>query len=328
MKSDNLLSVVAESAVRQIVTRQMAYDAIRQAFESMANERAEVFPVAFARGFGEKEMFGVKSGADAANNNLGLKIGSYWAGNNARGLPAHGSTIVLLNAATGFPEALIGAAYLNGYRTAAANAIAVDYLARKDATILGVIGAGHQAEHEIRAIAEVRPLQHIKVFTRSAARSAWLAGRLQDMDVHIEFTTAENAVRGSDIVTTITPSTTPVVQAGWVDQGTHISAMGADAKGKHELDTALEAKSRLFADLPAQSVEIGEFQHAFTKGDITSADRIYPIGNVTQGISPGRNNAQEITIFDSSGIAIQDLAIARVVLDVATDRGLVTRVEL
>ena len=322
------VAIVAESVVRKLISRRMAYEAIRTAFESVANHQAEVFKVAFARGFNANESYGVKMGADAASNNLGLKIGSYWPGNAEQGLPAHGSTIVMIDPDTGFPEAIVGAAYLNGFRTAAADAIAVDYLSRKNASVLGVIGAGHQAEHEIRAISEVRELDKIKIFTRSKKRAAWMAGRIEDMDTAITFTTAEQAVRGSDIICTVTPSTEAIVLSEWVAEGTHISAMGSDGRGKKELDTGIIARARWFADLPEQSIGIGEFQHAYAEGIISSPSEICPIGLVTQNIAAGRKSESEITVFDSSGIAIQDLSIARLVLDAAAEQGVLNRVEI
>ena len=238
---------------------------------------------------------------------VGFKCGTYWAGNNDKGLPAHGSTILLLDPESGFPQALVNATYLNGYRTAAANAVAVSYLARADAEVLGVIGAGHQAEQEIRAVAEVRALSLIKIFTRSEARANWIADRLQNVDIEIQFTSAEDAVRDSDIVTTVTPSESPLVRDEWIGDGMHISAMGADDVGKHELDTAILKRASLFADYPKQSVVIGEFQHALDDGSIESVDDICALGLVTLGKTQGRESNTEITVFDSSGIAIQDL---------------------
>jgi ornithine cyclodeaminase/alanine dehydrogenase-like protein (mu-crystallin family) len=323
-----LVAIISQTTVREIVTRQLAYDAIRKGFEAVANGQTKVYPIAFGQGFEADETYAVKMAAVESSRTVGLKIGSYWPRNGQQGLPAHGSTIVLINPTNGFPEAIISAAYLNGFRTAAANAIAVDFLARPEASVLGVIGAGHQAEHEIRAILEVRALSRIKIHTRSQQRAEWLAGQLADLDIPIEFVTAEAAVRGSDIVTTVTPSTQPLVKLDWVEPGTHLSAMGADNRGKQELDTALVARARWFADLPAQSVVVGEFQHAFAVGIIPSADQILPLGKVTQQANLARKNAEEITIFDSSGIAIQDLSIARRVLDEAEHRGLVTYVEL
>ncbi len=304
------LAVISEKTVRKIVTRQLAFDAVRAAFEAVAVDRSQVFDVVIGTGLSNGEAFAIKSGIDGENELVGFKCGTYWAGNNDKGLPAHGSTILLLDPETGFPQVLVSASYLNGYRTAAADAVAVSSLARSDAAVLGVIGAGLQAEQEIRAVAEVRALSLIKISTRSETRASCIADRLKDMDIDIRLTSAEEAVRDSDIVVTITPSESPLVRDEWIGEGTHISAMGADDYGKYELDTAILKRARLFADYPRQSIVIGEFQHAYNDGLINSVDDICALGLVTLGKSPGRNSATEITVFDSSGIAIQDLAVA------------------
>ena len=311
------LAIISEDTVRKIVTRQLAFDAVKEAFEAVAIDRARVFDVAIGTGLHHGEAFAIKSGIDSERELVGFKCGTYWAGNFDIGLPAHGSTVLLLDPETGFPEALVNASYLNGYRTAAGNAIAVSSLARSDAAVLGVIGAGHQAEQEIRALAEVRALSLIKISTRSDIRASWIADRLQDVDINIRFTNAEDAVRGSDIVTTVTPSESPLVRDEWIGEGTHISAMGADDKGKHELDTTILKRASLFADYPQQSIIIGEFQHAYHEGLIKSADEICALGSVTSGKSLGRISDTQITVFDSSGIAIQDLAVAGAIFKAA-----------
>ncbi len=313
------LAVISEATARSIVTRQLAFDAVRVAFEAVAVDRAQVFDVVIGTGLNDGEAFAIKSGKDSDRGTVGLKCGTYWAGNNDKGLPSHGSTILLLDPESGFPKVLVSASYLNGYRTAAANAVAVSSLARPDARVLGVIGAGQQAEQEIRAVAEVRELSLIKISTRSRERADWIAERLQGVDIEIRHTTAEEAVRDSDIVTTVTPSEAPLVLDDWIAEGTHISAMGADDVGKHELDTAILKRASLFADHPEQSIVIGEFQHACHDGLISSADEICALGLVTLGRSPGRVSDDEITVFDSSGIAIQDLLVAGAVFDAAED---------
>jgi len=311
------LAIISESTVQEIVTRQLAFDAVQEAFEAVADDRAQAFDVVIGTGLNNGEAFAIKSGIDRENEMVGFKCGTYWAGNDDKGLPAHGSTILLLDPETGFPQVLVNASYLNGYRTAAANAIAVSCLAGSDAAVLGVIGAGHQAEQEIRAVAEVRALSLIKIFTRSETRASWIVDHLKDVDIDVRITSAENAVRDSDIVVTVTPSESPLVRDEWIGEGTHISAMGADDKGKHELDTAILKRASLFADYPQQSIVIGEFQHAHNDGLINSADDICALGLVTLGKSPGRSSDTEITVFDSSGIAIQDLAVAGAIFEVA-----------
>lgn len=322
------LAVISEDTVRKIVTRQLAFDSVQSAFEAVANDQADVFDVVIGTGLNAGEAFAIKSGKDSDARTVGFKCGTYWAGNNARGLASHGSTILLLDPDSGFPKVLVNASYLNGYRTAAANAVAVASLTRADANVLGVIGAGQQAEQEIRAVAEVRVLSLIKISTRSAARANWIADQLQDMDIEIRFTTPEEAIRNSDIVTTVTPSESPLVRDEWVDEGTHISAMGADDVGKHELDTAILSRASLFADYPRQSVVIGEFQHAHGEGLISADNDICALGSVTAGPAPGRISDSQITVFDSSGIAIQDLLVAEAVFRAAQEMDQVQYINL
>jgi ornithine cyclodeaminase len=310
------LAIISEETVRKIVTRQLAFDAVRAAFEAVAADRSRVFDVVIGTGLNNGEAFAIKSGIDGENELVGFKCGTYWAGNFDKGLPAHGSTVLLLDPETGFPQVLVNASYLNGYRTAAADAIAVSSLARSNAAVLGVIGAGNQGEQEIRAVAEVRALSLIKISDLSEKRASLIADRLQDVDIDIRFTSAEEAVRGSDIVITVTPSESLVVRDEWVGEGTHISAMGADDKGKHELDTAILKRASLFADYPKQSVIIGEFQHGYDDG-LISVNDICALGLVTLGKSPGRISDTQITVFDSSGIAIQDLAMAGAIFEAA-----------
>ena len=137
------------------------------------------------------------------------------------------------------------------------------------------------------------------------------------MDIDIQLTCREDVVHGSDIVITVTPSESPLVRDEWIGEGTHISAMGADDKGKHELDTAILKRASLFADCAEQSIIIGEFQHAYDEGLINSVNDIYALGLATLGKSPGRISDTQITVFDGSGIAIQDLTEAGGIFEAA-----------
>ena len=320
------LCVISAEQAGKVLTWDLAIDSVRNALESVASNDSLLFPVQIMRGTAESDLFAVKAGVEKRHGLVGFKFGGYWPGNATSGLPPHSSNTVLLDPHTGYPRALLSGRIVNLYRTAAADAVAVDCLARKNASVLGVIGGGHQAEYEIRAIAHVRELALIKVFTRSRERGEWITRQLRDLGIDIRLTDAEGAVRGSDIVVTATPSKAPIVRSDWVSDGTHISAMGADTQGKQELFTDLVARSRLFADDVQQSIAIGEFQHAHRRNDIASA-AICPIGNVTRGVALGRTSDADTTIFDSSGIAIQDLAIAAAIFERATALGHATRID-
>lgn len=321
------LTIVSTSVTEQILNWDLAIQSVRNAFESIANDASALFPVQVMHGTTESDLVAVKAGVECVHSLVGFKFGAYWPGNSKRQLPPHSSTTVLFDAETGYPRALVSGKHANLFRTAAADAIAVLTLARTDATVLGVVGAGHQAEYEIRAIAEVRNLSMIKIFTRSQERGNRIMSRLSDLELDIRLTSAEEAIRGSDIVATVTPSTSPIVMNEWVEEGTHISAMGADVVGKQELATEILARSRLFADFPQQSIAIGEFQHAFREGVISSVEAVCPIGSVTQGVRKGRTREDDVTVFDSSGVAIQDLCIADTILQHAIDQGLVASID-
>lgn len=321
------LTVLSEAVVREVLTLDLAFEAVSNALESVAAGRTDIMPVVHASGDAPGAGFGVKTATDLPAGLLGLKVGSYFPANHARGIPNHGSTTLLLDAETGLPRALVSAGYLNGFRTAAANAVAVDRLARANASTLGVLGAGHQAAFEVRAVAHRRPLSAVKVWSRSLDSAKALCRDLADLGCSLTaVATPEEAVRGSDIVTTVTPAREALVQADSVAPGTHLSAMGADAVGKQELDPFLMDAALPFADLPAQSALIGEFQHAVARG-VLAEDQIIPIGEVLVGRHPGRQTDQEVTVFDSSGVAPQDLHVAAAVLREATARGLSTDIE-
>ena len=155
------ITLISDAVVREIATLDLAFVAVRDALVSVAKEEATILPVVLVDGEGPGAMFGIKTATDFAAGLLGFKVGSYFPQNHARGIPNHGSTTMLLDADTGLPSALVSAGFLNGLRTAAANAVAVEYLARPEASTLGVIGAGHQAEFEVRAVANRLSLDEI-----------------------------------------------------------------------------------------------------------------------------------------------------------------------
>ena len=271
---------------------------------------AAVNPVVIARGLSDAETFSIKSGAARRERIVGFKVGSYWPNNTAAGLAPHGSAIFLLNPDTGRLMAMVEASRLNGTRTAAADAVAAHLLARPTATTLTIIGTGHQAEFEAHALCAIRPIERILLVTRETARALPLRDRLaEQLGISVAITPVEQGCREADILVTVTPARAPLFEPDWVRPGTHVASMGSDQSGKQELPPALLLRSRLFCDLPAQSLAIGEFQHvksAVESGSIA----VTAIGEVLLGRASGRRSAEEITVFDSSGLALQDLFVA------------------
>jgi ornithine cyclodeaminase/alanine dehydrogenase-like protein (mu-crystallin family) len=213
--------------------------------------------------------------------------------------------VLLLDQDTGRVHAIVEASTANAYRTAAADALAVQTLSRDDAKVLTIIGTGGQARHEARAVARVRDLDLILVVGRRSAAAKETAVDLREQTgLAVEVAEAEAGCRRADIVITATTAREPLFDANWIAAGTHVSAMGADGPGKQELPVALYERSGLFCDLEAQSRTLGEFQHA--PGTIP----LTPLGDVLHGRSPGRVDDAQITVFDSSGFALQDLTLA------------------
>ncbi len=203
---------------------------------------------------------------------------------------------------------------MNAYRTAAADAVAAKYLARPDSSTLAIFGAGHQAFYEVDALLELLPITRVHIVNRDAARAEILRQHLLSKNIDARLSDAETACKAADIIVAATGSRAPLFKAEWVKSGSHIASMGSDAQGKQELPPELFAAARLFADLPEQSRTLGEFQHV-DSGPASTAVTITALGDVILGKAEGRSSQDEITIFDSSGIALQDLFIAAAIVN-------------
>lgn len=300
---------ITEAESAELITPDLAFEAARAALIAAAGPGTTAFPVVLGHASDEQNRFTIKSGTTPELT--GLKVGSYFPSNDTAGLPRHSSIIMLFDQSRGRIGAVIEGSLLNAYRTAAADAVATDALARSDATVLAVFGTGHQAEFEVQAVARVRHLQQILVVGRSPERAADLVGRLAARGLNAEAASAEAACQAADIIITATNAREPLFEAAWVRPGTHVSTMGSDATGKQELPRELLASASLFCDLPEQARRIGEAQHAPEDAPLTA------LGDVLTGSAAGRRSGTEITVFDSSGIAAQDLYIARSILEAA-----------
>ncbi|XVS62357.1 ornithine cyclodeaminase family protein [Actinosynnema sp. CA-299493] len=298
---------LSEEETRALVTRELAYEAALSALLEAA-DGGVLFPAVVGHGSSPANRFTVKSAAGARA--AGVKIGSYWPGNTERGLPRHNSVILLFDQSAGRVAAVIEAGFANAFRTAAADAVAADVLARPDARSLAVFGTGPQAWHECVALARVRDLSVVHVVARDAARGARFVADLAAEGLAAVLTGPEEACRSADVIVTATTARAPLFEAGWVRPGTHVASMGSDGRGKQELPVELLASARLFCDWPAQSVVIGEFQH------VPDA-RPTAVGDVLAGRAAGRSSPDDVTVFDSSGIALQDLHLGVALLRAA-----------
>lgn len=306
------MKFITEQESAQLISHEMAYEAVREALAAASEPEARSFPVVHGQGCDPVNSFSIKASATAELS--GLKVGSFWPGNPELGLPRHNSVIFLMNQDNGRMAAAIEAGKVNAYRTAASNAVAADLLARPDSSVVAVFGAGHQARYECAALARIRPIKSVLIVGRDAGRAENMAQELRDEGLEASVCDAESACKAADIIVTATSARAPLFRSEWVRPGTHVVSMGSDAVGKQELPPELFVSARLFCDLPVQARAIGEFQHAPANAHLTA------IGSVITGKSQGRLSEQDITVFDSSGLSIQDLYIGRRILAAYEDK--------
>jgi ornithine cyclodeaminase/alanine dehydrogenase-like protein (mu-crystallin family) len=318
--------VVPERTIAGLLTRADAFAAVEAVFAAMARSEARNFPVVREAIGHAGALYGFKSGFDRAHLDLGLKSGGYWPGNAAKGLTNHQSTVVLFDADTGRCRALVGGNLLTALRTAAAAAVSVAHLARKDAKVLGIVGAGHQAAFQLRAVAEQRPFERVVAWNRSPAKLEGLRCAATEAGLPFEAVPLDRLGAEADVIVTITSSFDAILTDAQVRPGTHLACMGTDTRGKKEVEPALVARASVFTDEVAQAVSIGECQHAVAGGLKAEAD-IVPLGAVIGGTHPGRTSEEEVTLFDGTGVGLQDLAVASRVVEVAVQKGLAIEVE-
>lgn len=314
--------IVPEARIAELVSPEAAYQAVEAVFAAMARGEACNFPVV-REALGEGRQYGFKSGLDRAGGMLGVKAGGYFPGNAGRGIPNHQSTVMLFDPESGRPVALVGGNLLTALRTAAASAISIDRLARRDARVLGMVGAGHQAAFQLRAAARVRRFERVLGWNYHPEMLDRLAEVAAELGLPFEAAPLERLGAEADVIVTITSSPAASLMDAHVRPGTHLACMGTDTKGKQEVEPALLARARLFTDEVAQAASIGECQHALAAGLIAEGD-ITPIGDVLTGAHSGRGGQEEITLFDGTGVGLQDIAVAARALAEARARGLVS----
>ncbi len=253
----------------------------------------------------------------------GVKIVNSTPSNPAKGLPAVAGLMILADPKTGLPLAVMGAATLTAIRTGAAGGVAARALARRDSKSVGLIGCGRQAKTQLEALRAYFPIERVLVLGQTAQESETFCRVNASAGLQfVSCSTAEEASK-ADILVTTTPARTPVVKSGWVAAGTHINAIGADAPGKQELETALLKRSRVVVDEWGQSSHAGEINVAVEHAGYSRADIAGQLGEILTGGKTGRTSPQDITIFDSTGLAIQDVAVAQLVYQkaVKNDKG-------
>jgi len=258
-------------------------------------------------------------------NISGVKIVNVHPGNPKKGLRSVMATILMIEPRTGVPIAVFDATHITLMRTGAAAGIASKYLARKNASTLALVGAGKQAWTQLEAIVLVRPIKRVLAYDISRKASDEFVRNFKRKYPKITFEilkSVEECVSQSDIVCTLTPVRDPIVRSEWIRPGTHINAMGADAEGKEELDPALLKRAKVVIDDWAQASHSGEINVPVKKGLFRKDDVHAEIGQVVANLRPGRTAEQDITIFDSTGLGVQDLVTAARIYRIAKTRKL------
>lgn len=234
----------------------------------------------------------------------------------------HGGLMLVVSATDG---ALVGVLGDNGFltelRTGAAGAVAADLLARRDVTTAAIVGAGSQARHQLDALLQVRSIEHVQVAARSPERARTFVDEVTTRGLSARLCdSVQEAVHGAGIVITTTPSTVPLVEADWLDAGTHVTAVGSDEPDKHELAPDVLARASVVAvDDRRQTANFGELHHAIEAG-VRTEDDVVTLGELLEGVAPGRVSDEDITVADLTGVGVQDAAIAALVVREATRR--------
>lgn len=268
----------------------------------------------------------VKTAYIHGSDSFAIKIAAGFFDNRLLGLPTGSGMMVLINAQTGNPLAiLLDNGYLTDVRTGIAGAIAAKYLAPKEVKTVGVIGSGMQARFQIRALKLVRDFSHLLVYgVVKDEVNAYVNEISKELKVKvISAESAEEVVRQSDVVVTTTPSKEPYLRADWLHPGLHITCMGSDSEDKQELFPEVFAKAdRIACDRKSQVFRLGELHHALEVGVISESDEVNELGELISGTKQGRQTDEEITVCDLTGVGIQDTQIARLAYHRAVEQDL------
>jgi len=323
--------VLTEDDVRAVLTLPDLIAAMRVAVSQYSGGSAQQ-PLRTVLEIGAtRSYFGLMPAALDSPAAVGAKLVTVFIGNRAIGLPSHLATIVLLDPDTGAVTALMDGRYITEARTAAVSAVSVDLLARRDASTLAIIGSGVQARSHLRALACVRELRDIRVWSPSEARrTAFVDEMRQDTGATLTASrTAQDALKGADLIVLATASEKPVIKTDWIGDGVHIAAVGACRPTHREMDGALVARARTFVDSRVGALaEAGDIVLAIAEGAITKDHIAGELGELAAGLVAGRQHDAQVTLFKSLGMAVEDVGAAHLACSKARARGLGKEIQL
>ncbi|MBS7624229.1 alanine dehydrogenase [Candidatus Bathyarchaeota archaeon] len=326
--------ILSDHEVRELISMRDVMDAVELAFREKGLGRVQMPPkiyLFFSRYNGD--LRAMPSYLEEMNISA-VKVVNVHPDNRERyGLPTIMAVIILVDPRNGFPLAIMGGTTITNMRTGAAGGIAAKHLARRDSRVVGLVGAGVQARTQLMALLEVfGSLDEVRVWSRSDEtkmrfidEASAIYGR---MCRFVAASSVEDAVKGADIIVTTTPSRAPLVMNDWIKPGVHINCIGADAPGKEELDPAILKRAKIVVDDWEQASHSGEINVPLKMGLISRSDIWAEMGEIVAGIKPGRVGDNEITVFVSTGLAIQDAVTANLVYKRALERGVGRRISI
>jgi ornithine cyclodeaminase len=307
-----MVRIIEEPALRRAVTPALAVDAIRGAFCADGEARTRVPPVINLDVPAYHGEFHIKTAYIENVPHIAVKIASGFYDNAARGLPSGSGLMAVFDATTGLPVAvLLDNGFLTDIRTGAAGAVAADVLARSHIVVVGVIGSGVQARHQIRCLRVVRDFSHIVAWSPTAGRLHRYCDEMRAEGYAVRAAVGvDDVCAAADVLITATPSRRPLVRAEWLHPGMHVTAVGSDSPGKQELDAeCLRRADLVVADRLTQCAAFGELSHSLAAGLIDQAS-VIELGAIVAGRASGRTTDDQITIADLTGVGFQDTAIA------------------
>ncbi|MGO4139096.1 ectoine utilization protein EutC [Rhizobium brockwellii] len=307
--------ILTEAELRKVIALDRdAVDCVEAAFAALATKAVAMPPILRLDIPEYRGEVDVKTAYVPGIEGFAIKISPGFFDNPKIGLPSTNGMMVLLSSRTGMVQALLlDNGYLTDVRTAAAGAVAAKHLSRENASVAAIFGAGMQARLQLEALTLVRSIREARIWARDAAKAQSVAAELAAKLGFPVIATpdARGAVTGADLIVTTTPSETPIIEAGWLEPGQHLTAMGSDAEHKNEIDPAAIASADLYvADSLKQTRRLGELHHAIDAG-LVAGDAVFAeLGQIVAGRTPGRTRNDQITIADLTGTGIQDTAIA------------------
>lgn len=322
--------MISGPEVENLISMEETIEAVGRAFASKGNGRVQMPPksyIYFDRYQGDfRTMPAYIEDLDIAGTKV---VNAHPQNPKKKGLPTVMATVLLLNPESGNPIAIMDGTLITRLRTGAAGAIAAKHLARKDSKRVAIIGAGAQARTQLIALSHVLDIETVEVVDivpEKAEEYAEEIGEKLDLDIRA-VRSPEKAVRGSDIVITVTPRRSPVLSDDWISEGMHINAIGADAPEKQELDGNILGRARIVVDDREQASHSGEISIPISQGKLTRNGIHCEIGEIVAGKKQGRVLDKDITVFDSTGLAIQDISTAWEVYQKAKGEGVGTDID-